>query len=44
MTTRRAIRLLRRLKEKYKFACGYPQAIEKAIAAIIGAEKTRKRT
>lgn len=43
MTTKRAIRLLRRLQEKYKFACGYPQAIEKAIAAIVRTEKERKR-
>lgn len=42
MTTKRAIRLLRRLQEKYKFACGYPQAIEKAIAEIVRKEKERE--
>ena len=39
MTTKRAIRLLRRLQEKYKFACGYPEAIEKGIRAILAKDE-----
>lgn len=38
--------LLRLLQEKYKFACGYPEAIEKEIRAILAKDeqKTEHKT